>query len=248
VGYVLDLIKDAFTERLRKGLLARFPQNDPTGATTAPEDALAAIGRDRRVLRGIDETAQHYAVRLTQWLTNWKLAGNPFGLMNEIRGYTGPLPTFRTVDVKGDWFTLEPDGTMSVSLNVGNWDWDGDPTALRHWSRFWVIIYPNGLWQPAPNLGSGLRVLGTPGETIGSTATTGDVSAIRSIVVQRKPAGTICQNIILAFDNTSFDPTQPRDGTGLPDGHWGRWSKVISGTPFEYVHARLDTARFWDGA
>lgn len=248
VGYVLDLVKDGFTERARKGLLARFPQNDPTGQKTAPDDALAAIGRDRRIVRGIEETAQSYAARLTQWLIAWKTAGNPFGLMAQLRGYTGDVAAFRTVDVKGDWFSLNVDGTTSVQLSQGNWDWDGDPAALTKWSRFWVVIYPNGLWQPQANLGSPGLILGRPAATIGTTATTSDVSAIKSIVSAWKPAGCRCQNIIIAFDNTSFDPSHPRDGAGLPDGHWGHWSKVIAGTPMQYVAARLSSARFWDGA
>lgn len=244
VGYVLDLIKDGWTERLRRGLLARFPQNDPTGKTTAPDDALAAIGRDRRIVRGVNESAQSYAARLTQWLVSWKVAGNPFGLMQQLRGYTGPLPAFRTVDVKGNWFSLNADGTTDVHLSQGNWDWDGDPAALNRWSRFWVVIYPNGLWSPNPTLGTPGLVLGRPGATIGSTAQTGDVSTIRSIVSTWKPAGTRCVNIILAFDNTSFNPTTVRDGSGLCDGHWGHWSKIVNN---QYVPARLASARYWDG-
>ena len=94
VGYTVDVLKDAFVERLRKGLLARFPQNDPTGQTTAPDDALAAMGRDRRIVRGFNETPQTYAVRLIRWLDDWKTAGNPFSLMQQLAGYCGPGSSF----------------------------------------------------------------------------------------------------------------------------------------------------------
>ena len=57
VGYVVDVVRDAFVERLRHALLFRFPQQDPTG-TPAPDDALAAIGRDRRITRGLFEIFQ----------------------------------------------------------------------------------------------------------------------------------------------------------------------------------------------
>ena len=244
LGYVLDLIKDGYMERLRKGLLARFPQNDPTGQTTAPDDALAAMGRDRRIIRGVNETSQAYAVRLIQWLDTWKTAGNPFALMNQIAAYLGPGPSYRTVDIRGNWYSRAADGTPSVLLQQANWDWDGATDALARWSRFWIVIYPNGLWAAGPKWGDAGAKWGTPGRTWGSTATSDEVSTIKTIVSQWKPAGTRCINIIIAFDPTSFDPTTVRDGTGLPDGNWGQWSKQVGGA---YVPSRLATARYWSG-
>src|SRR5579872_336382 len=94
LGYALDKLKDGFVERLRLGLLARLPQNDPTGQTTAPDDALAAMGRDRRIVRGINELSTAYAVRLLRWLDDWKNAGNAFALMRQLAGYTGAGPAF----------------------------------------------------------------------------------------------------------------------------------------------------------
>jgi hypothetical protein len=242
VGLSLDMFKDSLVELAREGLLARFPQNDPYGAT-APEDALAALGRDRRIVRGISEPAVRYAARLLRWLDDWKTAGNPFALMQQLAGYTGPGPSFRTVDVRGNWYTRAVDGTLSAAINRANWDWDSDPYALTRWSRFWVIIYPNGLWSPEPTFGSG-QVFGDPTLTIGTTATPEEVASVKAIVADWKPAGTRCVNIIIAFDSTSFDPTQPRDGTGLPDGTWGNWSKRVGQVRSA---SRLSTARYWDG-
>lgn len=243
VGYVVDLLKDAFVERLRQGLLARFPQNDPSGATTPPDDALAAMGRDRRIIRGLNELAPTYARRLVRWLDDWQTAGNPFALMNQLAGYTGPGPAFRTVDVRGNWFSLNADGSRSVSINQANWDWDSAPDALTRWSRFWVVIYPNGLWTRGSKYGDGHKW--GDGRTWGSTASTSDVASIRGIVADWKPAGTRCVNVILAFDNTSFNPATTRDGAGLPNGTWGKWGKVVGGV---YVPVRLSTACYWDGA
>lgn len=244
VGYALDTLKDAIAERTRLGLLARFPQNDPTGQTTAPDDALAATGRDRRIIRGINETSQGYAVRLIRWLDDWKTAGNPFALMGQLAGYTGHGPAFRTVDVRGNWYSVDADGNKLVLINQANWDWDADPYALGKWARFWVVIYPNGLWLPGPKVGDPGFAIGAPAQTIGSTATSDQVASVRAIVSDWKPAGTRCVNIILAFDNTSFDPTTARDGAGLPDGTW-RFGFKTTGT--RYVPARLSTARYWDG-
>lgn len=244
VGYSLDAVKDAFMERLRQGLLARLPQNEPTGQTTPADDALAAMGRDRRIVRGLNEVAPTYAARLLRWLDDWQTAGNPFALLKQLAAYCGDGPAFRTVDARGNWYSLAADGTPSVLVNQANWDWDSDPSALAKWSRFWVIIYPNGLWLPGPTYGASGIAWGDTDRTWGSTATPEEVASVRGIVSDWKPAGTRCVNIVLAFDNTSFDPATTRDGTGLPDGTWGRWSKVSGGA---YVPSRLSSARYWDG-
>lgn len=246
-GFVMDTLKDAVAEHAREALLIRFPQTDPTG-TPAPDDALAASGRDRRIVRGINEPSAAYSARLLRWLDDWATAGNPFALMKQLAGYMGVAPgniapAFRTVDVNGNWFSLNSDGSKVASIAQANWDWDGAPDALVRWSRFWVIIYPNGVWTTAPNYGSG-QAYATTAFTWGSTATPDQVATVRGIVSDWKPAGTTCQNIILAFDGGSFSPATARDGVGLPNGTWGHWSKRTGQTR---VAARLATARYWDG-
>jgi hypothetical protein len=245
VGYVLDALKDAFVDRLEKGLLARFPQQGPDGSPAA-DDALAAMGRDRRIKRGIFDTSAAYALRLLRWLDDWKVAGNPYALMQQLAAYLGPSVSLRTVDARGNWYSRAADGTLSVNRQQGNWDWSGQNAYdVARWSRFWVIIYPNGLWQPGPKWGDAGAKWGTPGRTWGSTATSEQVASVRSLVADWKPAGTRCVNIIVAFDNTSFDPTQPRDGTGLPNGLWSLPS-YTNGSNAQ-APSRLATARYWDG-
>lgn len=234
VGYSLDLIKDAFVERLRLGFLAGFPQNGPNGET-APEDALALIGRDRRVVRGIDESAESYAYRLTQWLVDRRRTGNPFALMKKLAEYTGPGVAFRTVDVRGNWYSRDEDGVETSSLATGNWDWDGD---TARWSRFWVIVYPGALWSAESTWGAGTWGAVSTG-TWGSTMTPEHAASMHALVADWKPAGTRCAAIILALDPASFDPTAPE-----PDGLWGRWSKVVASTQ---VASRLATGRYVDG-
>lgn len=248
VGATLDILKNALVERTRQGLLVRFPFVSPTDA--GPDDALAAMGRDRRIVRGINEPSTNYANRLLRWLDDWKTAGNPFALMKQLAGYMGtvpgsPAPAFRTVDVRGNWYSLDSDGSRSVLINQANWDWDAAPDALVRWARFWVIIYPNGVWIPAPTFGhSAGDTFGGVDYTWGTSATLDEVTSVRGIIADWKPAGTRCANIIIAFDDASFDPTTARDAANFPDGKWGHWSKRVGQvrTP-----ARLSTARYWDG-
>lgn len=236
VGYALDRMRDGFVQRTLMGLLARFPE-------AAPADALEALGRDRRVVRGLSETDAAYAARLLRWLDDRKRAGNPFALLQKLAEYTGPLPSFRTVDARGNWYSRTSAGVESVLLKQENWDWSGEPVGER-WSRFWVIIYPNGLWTgTADDWGAVTGPdWGDPVDnafTWGSTATHDQVATVRGIISDWKPAGTRCVNIILALDPASFSPAAPE-----PDGLWERWSKNVGGVQ---VPARLSTARYWDG-
>lgn len=241
VGYSLDIVADAFVDRLLRGLLARFPQNGPNGEP-GPTDALTALGRDRRVVRGLSDDDAAYAVRLLSWLEDRQRAGNPFMLMQKIAEYLGPLPSFRTVDARGNWYSRAADGTESALLKQENWDWSGEAIGER-WSRFWVIVYPNGLWS-ANTEDWGTDTWGAPGwgeatETWGTTAPREHVETVRAIVADWMPAGTRCINIIIALDPSSFDPTAPE-----PDGLWEGYSKNVGGVQ---VPSRLATARYWQG-
>lgn len=232
VGYTLDLIRDAYARRAELGLLARLPEQDPDG-TSAPADALAAMGRDRRVIRGRNETDAGFVRRLKRWLDDRKTAGNPFTLMQRLAEYTGDGPAFRTYDSSGNSYSRAADGTRSLALGTA-WDWDGDDGT--NWARFWVVIYPNGLWSAEGTWGSGTW---GDGDLWGATISADEVATLQALVADWKPAGTTCVNIILALDAASFDPTAPE-----PDGTWGAWSESSS----PRAPSRLSTARYLDGA
>lgn len=232
VGYSLDIIKDAFADRVFRGLLARFPQQDAAGSP-GPSDALLAMGRDRRVVRGIDETDTSYAARLKDWLTDRRRAGNAFVLLKQLAGYTASFAglSFKTVDNRGNWFMRDSSGVETSKLNTGVWNWDADASK---WARFWAIIYPSTLWAAEDTWGNG-----TWGETTGTwgcTATPEQANTLRAIVADWKPGGTN-GNIILAFDVSSFNDISPE-----PDGNWGKWYKYVAGTA---VASRLSTARYF---
>lgn len=230
VGYSLGLICDAFAERLRLGLLARFPQ-------FCPPDALGPLGRDRVIRRGINEPADAYAARLVRYLDDHLTQGNPYALMDQLAAYCQATVRIRTVDRRGNWFTRDRDGTRSALIDQANWDWDGG--SLAQWSRFWVVIYPTSDGLPwAASVG------GTPagwpaGGTIGTTATLDQVAAVRSIIREWQPDGTRCEWVIVAYDDASFDPSAPE-----PAGDWTNFGVDNAGA---YEIARLTSARYWRG-
>lgn len=236
VQFSLGVIKDAFVERCRQGLLARFPAH-------SPEDALAFIGRDRGLIRGFAETADAYRLRLPLWLDAWITAGNAFTLMDQVAAYLSPYEvTIRIVTNTGLWYTRTKTGTHGYNMptNPKNWDWDGNTAS---WSRFWLIIYPltSGIWQDMK--WSDLTHWGTP-ETWGSDATLEQIAAIRLIVSRFKAGGSSCEYIIVAFDPNSFNPIAAA-GAPMPAGDW-EYNRKPGSDPTNT--ARLMTARYWKGA
>ncbi len=228
VAYSLNVLLDWARERVRLGLLARFPDY-------APADALGAIGRDRKIIRGIDEPAASYAVRLKRWLDDHLVRGNPWALLEQLRAYCNAPVMVRIVDRRGNWHSIAADGTRSRSMRTANWLWDTAPASPR-WARFWVIIYPTAAGEPWAASEAGAW---PSGGTIGTTATPEQVASVRQIVREWKPAGTRCEWIIVAFDPVSFDPAAPE-----PDGTWEWFGRDNAGS---YEQARLDTARYWKG-
>ncbi len=239
VGYALDLIRDSFINRIVLGYNAGFPQSGPERAP-APPDALSRMGQDRRVIRGINESDADYSARLVNWLVDRRTAGNPYTLMRQLAAYTGAATgcSFRTFDVRGNCYSRAVDGTQTAHLKTGLWNWDGD---TARWSRFWVVIYPGTLWPATAQTWGTAGKWGAATSTWGSTKITEEQTrTLQALVTDWKPAGTRCQNIILALDPASFDPSAPE-----PDGLWGNWSKVVGGVR---VASRLATARYLDGA
>ncbi len=229
VLYSVALVADAFAERAKLGLLARFPDD-------APEDALPRIGRDRRIVRGIAEGASSYAGRLRIWLDSWRSAGSAPSLLRQLRGYLGTAPTLRTVDNTGNWTTLSTADALSWVLQ-GTWDWDGLST---RWWRFWTIVdssagpfSDDGTWADSGTWDDG--------GTWDTDATPEQVATVRELVRTWSAAHAVSQWIVVSLDGEKFNPADP----GPTDGTWGNWSKVVGGVQ---VPARYAGASYWDGA
>lgn len=219
--YSLMLHYDACQDLVVRAIRARFPIGDVQGQ-------LARIGKDRAMVRGLYESDQTYARRLPTWLDVRKVAPTPFGLIDQIASLLAPHAfRIRMVNDSGDWYTRNADGTKAFANVPGSWDWDGTgPT-----TRFWVILYPPPtLWTDDGEWGDD-GDWADDGTTIGSTATIEEAEAVRMVVHACRAAHVLCANVILAFDDTLFDPA----GSGLPDGDWNLWAN------------RNPNAAYWDG-
>ncbi len=226
---------DAGAQRIHLGIKARFPG----GGSTA--DSLTYLGRDRQIVRGPTEPRTGYELRLQRAFDDWKLAGNAWAVLEQLRAYLTPHECkVSLVNNHGRWRTIEADGTRTRD-NTSAWNWDG---STEQWSRYWILIYMTGSplmpWQRAATWGSG-QLWGTAGKTWGSSATPEEVQAVRRIVSTWKHAGSRCVNICICFDSTlGPDATSPPG----PDGLWGNWSKNVGGVQ---VPARSSSAIYWRG-
>lgn len=228
---------DAMAQAATEAVRARFPD-------LAPEDALPYLGRDRGIARGPKEPSTSYRARLLLWLDTWRGAGVGRTLLDQLAAYVLPATCrMRLITQAGLVYTREADGTFSIARAGGTWNWDGDASS---WARFVVVIYPGAdLWTEGPTWGDAALWgggWGSPGYTWGTTATPEQVAGIRAIVRDWKPAASLCESIIVAFDPASFDAAM----TNWPDGLWGigtKWDAVNQ----QRVRSRLASARYWDG-
>jgi hypothetical protein len=228
IWYSIGSIIDGALDRAYRSLLVRMP-------TFAPPDAYPYFEQDRKIRRGISETAAGYSMRLIGWLDAARVRGNAFALLRQVRAYMGGNGIrVRTVDVSGNWYTIDRDGTESYLLAQDNWTWDGVPSP-PNWGRFFIIIYPrltNGSFEPwglPPPLDGELSFDGS--WAWGSDANPEDVETLRKIIEDEKPAGTRAEWIIYYFfdddgvDPDAFDPAAPD-----PDGTWHQWG---AGEPYD---------------
>jgi hypothetical protein len=258
--YVYGLALDALLDKLTQGALGRFPTRASAAANTL-------TGADRLMQQGLTEADASYAVRLQRAFDSWRFAGSARGVLSELLGYLlAKTPAVRTVAtrynrttypgtmVSSQWDeypagrdpSAEPIHTL-VTASGGNWDWDSLSRVSGSWSwwgDFAVLesVAPNDWIAKEGTWGSGGRW--GDGKAWGVDAAASVGRGIVAIVTQRKAAQSWFRFIIVSFDATLFDSTQPAGGGVNPDGHFGRWSKSVGGVrvPARFANARYFTA------
>lgn len=136
---------------------------------------------------------------------------------------------------------------LAASAVGANWDWDSLSQVAGSWGWWgsWLIIFavaPNTVFTAAPTWGSGVRWGSGRAWGVNQSATVG--RSILGIVGQWKGAHTWLRWLVVSFDASLFDPSQPAGGGVNPDGLFGRWSKVVNG---RRVRSRFSDARYGKG-
>lgn len=128
---------DTLVDRTALSVKVRFPGHDPAAID---EDALALIGRDRKIRRGPAESAETYAARLRGWLDAHRLRGGDYGLLEQLYAYTRGWLDVRmdVVAQSGKRRWIDTAGTITADSIA----WGGDGS--DRWARIWVFFYlPN---------------------------------------------------------------------------------------------------------
>jgi hypothetical protein len=183
--YSFGALVDMRLEKVRQGILDRLPVErnpyDRASILWVPQaDALARLGSDRGITRGLTESDLSYGFRLQRAFDSWRFAGTSRGLLMQILGYLlAYTPTVRFVSASYDrsvwpptlgtttWASypagrdpnIEP-VTVRATTDPGVWNWDGSSPITGSWG-FWsgyLIIYataPNDWCHPADDWGTG---------------------------------------------------------------------------------------------
>lgn len=244
--YVPGLGIDLLLEKRDQGGLIGMPgYGDPSG--------LPYIGGDRSIGRGLNESDASYAARLQQAWDDWGFAGSPRAVLRQTLTYVLPFqPEALTVNDSGNWDkylaladTAQPPSHSLVSPT--NWNWDGH----TKWWRCFLIMFavsPQNFTNDEGTWGDG-ALWGDTMSSWGLSIPASEVQSIRSILAQWKAQQSWFPWIIISFDATWFQPYLPVADPKLPDGHWGRWGKVVTvGGARVMVQSRSNVARYCDGA
>jgi hypothetical protein len=137
--HALGIVLDALADRTADAMAARLPSADLP-------DALPYIGRDRRIVRGLNEPAEVYAPRLRRWWTDHKTRGGPIAMLRQLEAYYATAP--RQIDLvyeTGTRYTLtldldptDPTGKRHVITKDGI-EWREGNDQLQ-WAQAWIFV------------------------------------------------------------------------------------------------------------
>lgn len=230
----LGLIKDWFADTVKQGVQQRF-------AAQAQAGGLAAIGQERGIPQGLNETTHPYVQSLINAWTEWQLAGNPWsilGLLNFL-GYGNVYLITQNGNVWGPSSAVVlPNPTAGIvgvppSLSSGNpWTFavGSGPAGFQG--------YPStiaGYWEPStsyanatisPNPPNGLLYSMTGTHTSGSSAPSWPV-----VVGNTVSDGGITWTCIGGADQSPVGQTQGYVSTSF----WSEYLLVFSPLPTSWT-------------
>jgi len=106
--YAIALHFDLLAESAVLAVRRRFTDLDDT-------DALALLGRERRIRQGLTEPDSVYASRLRRWLDDHKTRGGPYAMLRQLQAYYAAAPfEIQLIYAMGRRFTMTTDGTITI--------------------------------------------------------------------------------------------------------------------------------------
>lgn len=256
--YSLSAVIDTCLEKIDQAVHSWMPTRTKTPTS------LPYIGQDRRILQGPSESNTAYGIRLQRAFDSWRFAGMPRGKLEQLLGYVSPA-TPRMLQVStttepvsntpaAEWYYYaagaDPDDPPThLYAFPNNWDWDSlsDPAYAGRWWRIWPILDRTGWVTATKKWGDAGLKWGSTSFSWGFDSPRSVFSAMRLFIVKLwKGSHAHVLWIIVRTDmlNDHFIPTDAPGSASLPDGRWGRWSKVVNGVR---VAARSSGARYIDG-
>lgn len=235
--YLIGLMGDALVDRFQQAIYARLPlggTTSPSGGNGGPDDdALALIGADRVIVRGIGESATSFGGRLQKAFPTWQHAGQAITVMKEVlaylqteckiavmsdfivNGFSHPIPSaFATMFSVGADTELPPtrwqpewfwdEGYgLGFAVNQAN-AYDGHPITMKTaWWRSWLVLWSVTPWNWTNSEGD----WGDPGDWGDATESWGLSVPSTTIGSVRQQVGTFkCANTWYRWIVVSLDP------------------------------------------
>lgn len=134
VLYAMGTQFDSLADILVGGIRARFPG-------VYSDESLPLIGRERRIRRGLTESATAYAVRLCGWLDQHPYRGNPYALLAQLHAFLAPDYQIDLQYRSGRRFVLDPDGTVTRSLST--------VVPTTSWCRWTLFYFTDSITYPS---------------------------------------------------------------------------------------------------
>lgn len=256
----LGTIGDALEElvgskgKIVQAVQARFPN-------LCDASVLPYIGNDRLIPQGLSEPTAAYRERLRVAVPLWStLAGTPWGVLKATLGCVSPVqPQVRHISQGPDGDTHSGYSTFDAGADTTQppwyvaqtpqFDWDGNagdftdpaPGHTDAWWRFWLVIYSTGApWcTQCGTWGSSGKKWGDTSKSWGFQTPPAVFRQIQQVIRQWKSNHAWCRWAIVSFSDAAFDPFQAM----VPDGSWGRWSKIRNG---QYIRARGVQAQYFN--
>ena len=200
--------KDALFWRMQQAVMTRFP-------AFATRTAVERLGAERGVPRALGETLESYASRVKAAWTSWTYAGTAYGLLRTLSeaGYEN----VQLAIYNGRRYYLNPTTRALEFVDLGSHSWLFGEIGDEYWSRF-IVLFPNPLlarWVDD----------GVPAED------SDEANIIRGLVRRWKPAHMLCDRILIATSDETWDYF-PEDGTwDDPGATWGDETAWTSWTP-----------------